>query len=141
MDEPPPPPAAAGMDEPGPLLSNDLDEDAMEEMDEPWPPPTAAGMDEPRPLLSNDLDEDGVQEIVQRTWPQYMQGSTTMNGEQVFGHNDDEVARDEEDLALPHEDDEVVMFGVTGDHRLEGEKEERFSCLLRGSSCFCMGVL
>jgi hypothetical protein len=39
MDEPRPPPAAAGMDEPGPLLSNDLDEDAMEEMDEPWPPP------------------------------------------------------------------------------------------------------
>jgi hypothetical protein len=71
MDEPPP--AAVGMDEPRPLLSDDLDEDAVQEMDEPLPPAPAAavGMNEPRSLLSDDLDEDAVQEIVQHTWPHH----------------------------------------------------------------------
>jgi hypothetical protein len=52
-------------------LSDDLDEDAVQEMDEPLPlpPPAAVGMNEPRSLLSDDLYEDAVQEIVQRTWP------------------------------------------------------------------------
>jgi hypothetical protein len=43
MDEQLPPPAAAGMDAPRPLLSDDVDEDAVQEMDEPLPPsPPAA---------------------------------------------------------------------------------------------------
>jgi hypothetical protein len=104
-------------------------------MDESSPPP-GAGMDEPQPSLSDDLDEVAVEEIVQRTWPN-MQGSISVNSEQVLGHDDTMKLLDIR--KMQHSRMRMMRLSCFQSLEIMGLKERRkrrFSCLLPRSSCF-----